>query len=49
MAKVLDGVLEVREFEQRYYVHFRINTFVKGMNPLIPTIYGLISIPAVFL
>ena len=36
MVKAMDGGIE-REFElqSRYYVHFRANTLVKGMNPLI--------------
>ena len=35
VAKVLDGDLEVREFDRKpyYYVHFWTNTQVKGMNP----------------
>ena len=35
MAKVLDCSLEVSEFElqSRYYVHFRINTLGKGIEP----------------
>ena len=35
MAKELDCDLEVSEFElqSQYYVHFRTNTFRKGMNP----------------
>ena len=38
MAKVLDCGLEVNEFElqSHFYVHVRINTLGKGMNPLIP-------------
>ena len=37
MAKVLDYKLEISEFElqSRFYVHFRINIFGKGINPLI--------------
>ena len=35
MDKVLDCSLEVSEFKLhlRYYVHFRTNTFDKGMKP----------------
>ena len=34
MAKVLDGGLEVSEFElqSRYYVHFQTNTLEKGFE-----------------
>ena len=37
MVKAMDCGIEVREFvlQSRYYVHFRANTFGKGMNPLI--------------
>ena len=37
MVKVLDSGILVSEFEvqSRYYIHFRTNTFGKGMNPLI--------------
>ena len=37
MVKVIDCGIVVREFvlQSRYYVHFRANTFGKGMNPLI--------------
>ena len=37
MVKALDCGIVVREFvlQSRYYVHFRANTFRKGMNPLI--------------
>ena len=37
MVKAMDCGIKVSEFElqSRYYVHFRINTFGKGMNPLI--------------
>ena len=36
MVKVMDCGIVVREFvfQSRYYVHFRANTFGKGMNPL---------------
>ena len=45
---VLDCGFVVSEFEF-YYVHFRTNTFGKGMNPLIPTpaSYGLNTISTV--
>ena len=38
MAYVSDHDLKVSEFELQssYYGHFVINTFEKGMNPLIP-------------
>ena len=37
MAKAMDCGIVVCEFvlQSRYYVHFRANTFGKGMNPLI--------------
>ena len=37
MVKAMDCRIVVREFvlQSRYYVHFRANTFGKGMNPLI--------------
>ena len=37
MVKAIDCGTVVREFvlQWRYYVHFRANTFGKGMNPLI--------------
>ena len=37
MVKAMDCGIVVREFvlQSRYYVHFRANTFGKGMNPLI--------------
>ena len=37
MVKAMDCGIVVREFvlQSRYYVHFRINTLGKGMNPLI--------------
>ena len=37
MVKVMDCGIVVSEFvlQLRYYVHFRANTFGKGMNPLI--------------
>ena len=37
MVKALDRGIVVREFElqSHNYVHFRINTLGKGMNPLI--------------
>ena len=37
MVKAMDGGIVVSEFvlQLRYYVHFRVNTLGKGMNPLI--------------
>ena len=37
MVKATDCGIVVREFvlQSRYYVHFRVNTLGKGMNPLI--------------
>ena len=37
MVKEMDCGIVVREFvlQSRYYVHFRVNTLGKGMNPLI--------------
>ena len=37
MVEAMDCGIVVREFvlQLRYYVHFRINTLGKGMNPLI--------------
>ena len=37
MVKAMDCWIEVSEFELQlcYYVHFRINTLGKGMNPII--------------
>ena len=37
MVKVMDYGIVVSEFvlQSRYYVHFRVNTLGKGMNPLI--------------
>ena len=37
MVKALDCEIVVSEFEpqSRYYVYFRTNILVKGMNPLI--------------
>ena len=37
MVKAMDSGIVDREFalQSRYYVHFRANTFGKGMNPLI--------------
>ena len=44
MARVLDYDLEISEFElqSHYWVYFRINALVNGMNRLIPPAYGLI-------
>ena len=47
MAKVLDCGAEVSEFElqSRNYVHFRTNTFGKGMNPFIlPSVGWIVSL-----
>ena len=37
MVKAMDYGIVVSEFvlQSRYYVHFRVNTLGKGMNPLI--------------
>ena len=37
MVKTMDCGIVVSEFvpQSRYYVHFRVNTLKKGMNPLI--------------
>ena len=37
MVKAMDSGILVSEFvlQLRYYVHFRANTFGKGMNPFI--------------
>ena len=37
MVKEMASEIVAREFElqSRYYVHFRINTLGKGMNPLV--------------
>ena len=42
MVKAMDCGIVVSELElqSRYYVHFRANTFGKGMNPLIPPAMG---------
>ena len=42
MVKAMDCVIVVREFvlQSRYYIHFRANTLVKGMNPLIFPVMG---------
>ena len=37
---VCDIVVIKFELQSRYYVHFRINTLGKVMNPLIPPSYG---------
>ena len=49
MANVLDCDIVVCEFElqSRYYVHFRIYTLGKGMNPFIPSAMDLI-VPLLF-
>ena len=38
VANALNRDIVIREFKQqsRYYVHFRINSIGKGMDPLIP-------------
>ena len=45
MVKVMDCGIVVRAFElqSRYYIHFRINTLGKGMNPLILPVMGEIA------
>ena len=35
MVKAMNCGIVVREFQSRYYVHFRANTLGKDMNPLI--------------
>ena len=42
MANVLDFNIVVSEFELQwhYYIHFRTNTLGKGMNSLIPQLWG---------
>ena len=37
MVKAMDCGIVVSEFvlQSRYYIHFRVNTLGKGMNPLI--------------
>ena len=42
MVKAMDCGIVVREFvlQSRYYVHFRVNTIGKGMNPLTLSSYG---------
>ena len=49
MANVLECDIVVSKFELQlhYYVHFRTNTFGKGMNPLIPLVMGLV-VPLLF-
>ena len=51
MVKTMDYGIGVSKFElkSRLYVHFRTNTFGKGMSPLIPPIYGLNSTTTVLL
>ena len=50
VATVLNSDIVVSEFEfqARYYVHFQINTYEKGMNSLIPQL-SVNSISTVFL
>ena len=46
MVKTLDSIIVVTEFklQSSYYVHFRTNTFEKGMKPLIlPTLGCIVS------
>ena len=42
MVKAMDCGIVVSEFvlQSRYYIHFRANTFGKGMKPLIPPAMG---------
>ena len=42
MVKAMDCGIVVSEFEHqsRHYLHFRTNTFEKGMNPIIPPAMG---------
>ena len=42
MVKAMDYEIVISEFElqSRYYVHFRANTLMKGMNPLILLVMG---------
>ena len=49
MVKAMDCGVVVREFvlQSRYNVHFRANTFGKGMNPLILPAMGQI-VPLLF-
>ena len=49
MVKALDCEIVVREFvvQSRYYVHFRVNTLGKRMNPLILPTMGYI-VPLLF-
>ena len=37
MVKAMDSGIVVSEFvlQWRYYIHFRVNTLGRGMNPLI--------------
>ena len=51
VANILDCDIVVSEFElkSRYYVHFRFDTFRKGMNPIYCFSYGLNSTITVFL
>ena len=44
MANEVDSVIVIREFEIQspYYVHFRTNTFGKGINPPFPLAMGYI-------
>ena len=42
MVKAMDCGIVVSDFifQSRYYVHFRVNTLGKGMNPLIVLAMG---------
>ena len=48
MANVLDFDFVVSEFDRqsRYYIHFWTNTLGKGINSIIPRIYGCLKIDA---
>ena len=48
-GKPADIIGSDSEFQSCYYIYFRIYTLWKGMNPLIPAIYGLNSITTVLL
>ena len=46
MVKAMDYEIVVSEFElqSRYYVHFRVNTLGKGMNPVNYGLNGTITV-----
>ncbi len=50
IVKAMDGEIVAREFElkSRYYVHFRINTLGKGMNPFIPPVMNKMVLQRLF-